>query len=113
VDRLTYALLVCEQRHTTQPRINLSCGSSLNLGPVANGGRSFVIAQAPWPQSGSAASPVRARYLGERTGFMLADQCMRRALTSTVELRELGHTSQTVAVLSTVPAALASCVAGR
>jgi hypothetical protein len=37
---------------------------------------------------------------------MLADQCMRRAVTSTVELRELGHTSQTVAVLSTVPAAL-------
>jgi hypothetical protein len=33
--------------------------------------------------------------------------------TSMVELRDLGHTSLTVTVLSTVPAALASCVAGR
>ena len=38
---LTFAPSVCEQRHTTQPRINLSFGSSLNLEPVANGGRSL------------------------------------------------------------------------
>ena len=36
-----------------------------------------------------------------------------RSIPTTVELRELGHTSQAVAVLSTVAAALASCVAGR
>jgi hypothetical protein len=43
---LTYAPSVCEQRHIKQPRINLSGGSSLNLGLVANGGRSFAVAQA-------------------------------------------------------------------
>jgi hypothetical protein len=57
---------VCEQRHTTQPRINLPCGSSLNLGLVANGGRSFVVRSGPLPR-GLTASAVHELAAGTVT----------------------------------------------
>jgi hypothetical protein len=46
VGRLTYVLPMCERRHATQPRTNLSCGSSLNLGPVAMAGALLLSAVA-------------------------------------------------------------------